>query len=104
MLRCSEALKLVSDEAPEVFVETRLDNDTLATSTNADMVLLLRAAQHYLTNPESPKEVFPAHAFYEAAAQNVNAFRALVLEMCMHNQSLITSSGFDGFLEFEINI
>lgn len=48
MLRCPEALKFVQDEEPEVSGAAHLDDSTLATSRNADTLLLLCAAQHYL--------------------------------------------------------
>lgn len=40
-----------------------------ATSRNSDTSLLLRAGQHFLTNPEAPVENFAFHAFYKVGAQ-----------------------------------
>lgn len=104
MLRCPEALKFVQDDAPDVFGATHLDDKTLATSRSADTLLLLRAAQHYLQNPDRPKGEFPVHEFYKAGARYVSALRALFSIVRSHNQSLFASSGFDGFLDFEITL
>lgn len=63
-----------------------LDNKTLATSSNADMVLLLPAAQHCLTNADRRKKDFPIYALYKAGTQYVNLLRAHFTEMRSHNQ------------------
>lgn len=69
---------------------------------NDDTVLLIRAAQHYLTNPDWLKEDLPVHANQKAGAQYVNAFRALFREIRGQNQSQYVSSVFKSFLDFEI--
>lgn len=52
MLQCFEALKFQKDETFEVFGAMNLGNKTLATSKNTDTMLLLSAAQYFLTNPD----------------------------------------------------
>lgn len=72
MLRFPEALKIVQDEARDVFGATHVDDETLATSKNANTVFLNHAYQHYLTNTDKPKNDFPVYVFCNAAAQYVS--------------------------------
>lgn len=61
----------------DVFSAMYLGDKTLATSWNADMLLLLHAAQYYLTNPDRRKVDFAVHAFYKAEAQYDGVLRTL---------------------------
>lgn len=69
MLRCSEALIFVQVDASNVFDAAHSVDKALVSSSNADTVFLLRAAQRYVTNPDRPKEEFPVYAFCKAGAQ-----------------------------------
>lgn len=57
VLRCFQALKFVQDEARKVVGATHLNDETIASSRNTSMVLLIRSAQHNLTNQDKPKSI-----------------------------------------------
>lgn len=85
MLRWPEALKFFQDEARQVFGTSHLDDKTLANSKNDDTVLLLRAAEHDLTNSDMWKVDFSVFGFYKAGAQYVSTLWALFMAVLSHN-------------------
>lgn len=58
LLWCPESLKLVQVETLNVIGIAHRDDKMLATSRNADKMLLVRAAPHHLTNPDGPKGIW----------------------------------------------
>lgn len=77
-----------------------INDKTFTASWNADMVQLLRTAQHYLTNRYGRKEDFATRAFYTADAQYESALEALFSEVSRNNQSLFAASWFEDLLDF----
>lgn len=103
-MQCPESIKCDQDENPRISDAIHPDDKTLDLSRDADTVVLLRAAQHYLTKPDRPIEDFSVFAFNKAGAQHAAALPALLSNVRSHTWSLCASYAFDGFLRYEITL
>lgn len=104
---CCDALKrsnLFRKKHPRFYGAKHLYDKTPATSRNAGTVLLFWVAQYYLTSLERREEDFAVHWIYKAGAQCVSALSAFFSEVRRHKLFLFPSSGFDGFMYFEITL
>lgn len=63
------ALKFVQDETPDVFGVFPLEDGTLATTGDSEMVLLPRASTRLPTSPERPRGCFPVYPFNKAGVR-----------------------------------
>lgn len=88
ILRRLASPKFVLDENPNIFILSRHDENTLATSNSSDMVFLLCPAKWNISNPDKIQEDFEVDAFFIANAQFVRALWALFLEISSTSHSL----------------
>lgn len=86
------AFKFNQNQGPEAMIVSCFDERTLATFSNSNTIMLLRAAERYLPNPDKSKGNFPVHAFYKVSAQYFSALVVLFLELCSIDMTLFVSS------------
>lgn len=97
MLQCASAPNFVEDKPNHVFGTIHFDNNSILSCTFEADLLLIRATQRYLLNPErAKKERMEGVAFYAAAKRYINAVRNLFLEVSSTNRKKFASDGFSG--------
>lgn len=101
ILRYPAALRLVQDENPDLFRAFNLMINPMPLSVT-QMVFLLRAAIWNFTKPVTPKDNFLVHDHFNAHAQYVIALQAHFLEIRRTERSLLSLSGFNEFLGYEL--
>lgn len=99
---CPATLQFVHDVALDVSGVSRLEERTLATYRISYMVLMLRAAVLYLTNPARPKGDFSLHAFYRAGAQLISTLEAQLSEDTQYQPDLVCFVRFNKLLYCKI--
>lgn len=80
--RCPTARSLLETESKAEFGITHLQNRTLLSSVRETAVLVLRAADRHVSNPEQSKDAFFARAFNSTAARYVSPLHAVFTTNC----------------------
>lgn len=75
MLRCTDPLQLAQSEASNLSEGLHYFSKTPGTSSNSVSIVLLCAAEGYLTKSKKATDKFSAHVIYKIDAQCINAPR-----------------------------
>lgn len=77
MVHCPTCLQHVETCLSDTFEFRHFEDWRLPLSTDADVVLLIQAAESFLLDPARTKREFPMRPFYDAAKRYLNALQTL---------------------------
>lgn len=92
----------MQSEAPNKFDIVHLEENSLMSSTSEDVVLLLKEAERYASNPNESKGVSPITPVQGAVSKFLSPLPTLFYEIMYYNYDVLNGCGFYGFPCYEI--